>query len=591
MAVTLAIAFALTLPATLSARPDPGLLTPQQVWRGYDPRAEPLDLELLRQWTEGGARFREVYFTGKTVGDEAVRVYAIYAAPEGGSDLPAILHVHGGGQTVNVNWLKFWTGRGYAALTFNWGGEWPDRDKYTLWGPLTHANHKHAGRRLRATDPDVRACSWYEWALVTRRALTFLEQQPQVDPKRLGAFGVSMGGTIMWYLAGVDDRLQAGCAIYGVGWNSYRRQPKYALGHTPEPPDESTLRWRAGMAPEAYAPRVKCPMLFLSATNDQHGDMDRSYDTLDAIPRGVPRRQAFTSRFRHHIGADLAQDLPLWMDTWLRGGSRWPRTPTAKLQLARGGVPELRVLPDASQQVASVETYYALENPHAVNRYWRSAEGRRAGRGWLATLPVMDVDAYLFAFANVHYASGLCLSSQLQAAIPSKLGRARATDSPSLVMYDGSDGIGGWVTSSPGTDPLPPVRVPLHPAAGPGGRRGFTVFKHGSPRTHQLGDPKWRGPAGASLSFEVATRHPQEFVVAVHEREFLPGSAEYNARVSVAGKEDAWQTVVLAVDQLKSTTDGTPLENWDEVVMLELKRPEAGWSDDNIIFTDFRWLP
>jgi len=574
---------------TLPLTAEPGRLTPAQVWAGYDPRTEPLEVEVLRQWSEAGSRFREVYFTGKRVAGQPVRVYAIYAAPEGSRKLPGILHVHGGGQTVNLEWLRFWVKRGYAALSFDWCGAWPGRDTYTLWGPLKHANHQEAGDRLCAADPDVRASSWYEWAAVTRRALTYLEQQPEVDPQRLGAFGVSMGGTIMWYLAGMDERVKAGCAIYGVGWDTYRHEPKYAAGLAPRQPDESVRRWRAGMAAEAYAPYVKCPMLFMSATNDQHGDMDRAYDTLGSMPKGVPRRQAFTPRFRHHIGAAFAEDLPLWMDTWLRHGRRWPQTPATKVRIGKDGVPELRVVPDASQGIGRVEVYYAIGNPWAVNRYWRSSQSRRQGKAWVAELPVMDTEQYLFAFANLHYSAGICLSSRLEAVIPARLGPAKATARPSPVIYDGSHGVGGWVTHSPSTDPIPPIRVPLEPARGPGGKSGFTVYTRCSPLTHQVGDPKWRGPRGASLAFEMVTREPQEFVVAVHEREFLPDAKEYDAKVTVEGMEE-WQPVILRADDFQSARDGTPLANWDDVVMLELKCPEGGWKDQKIVFTGFRWL-
>ena len=71
-----------------------------------------------------------------------VRVYAISSVPEGQKNLPGILHIHGGGQTVNPGWLRFWNERGYAALTFNWGGKWPGRDKFADWGKLTQGNHR-----------------------------------------------------------------------------------------------------------------------------------------------------------------------------------------------------------------------------------------------------------------------------------------------------------------------------------------------------------------------------------------------------------------------------------------------------------------
>ncbi len=40
------------------------------------------------------------------------------------------------------------------------------------------------------------------------RALTFLASRPEVDPERLGAFGMSMGATKAWWLAALDPRVR-----------------------------------------------------------------------------------------------------------------------------------------------------------------------------------------------------------------------------------------------------------------------------------------------------------------------------------------------------------------------------------------------
>ena len=45
--------------------------------------------------------------------------------------------------------------------------------------------------------------------MAARRAITFLEQQPEVDPKRIGAHGNSMGGKLTTDLAGIDKRIKA----------------------------------------------------------------------------------------------------------------------------------------------------------------------------------------------------------------------------------------------------------------------------------------------------------------------------------------------------------------------------------------------
>ena len=481
----------------LSARvfaEDQAPMNPEAVWADFDPRSEPLEIEVTKRWAEHGSRLTELTFTGMTHEGSKVRVYALFSIPEGKEHVPGILHIHGGGQTVNPQWLRFWNDRGYAALTFNWGGAWPNRDKFTGWGKLTQGNHRDAGAMAMATQPCVKASSWYLWTRISRRALTCLEQQPGVDPERLGIFGVSMGGTIVWPLAAMDRRVKAACAIYGVGWNTY---PDELGSPDPKAGDTATTLWRNTMESEAYSRLVKCPVLFLNATNDQHGNMDRSFQTLAAVPTEV--RWAFTPRYRHHISAEQGADLPLWMDAHLKHREPFPKSPVAEVRLGTDGVPVLVVKPDSSQSIRRVDLFYAVENRNPKNRYWRSATGRQDEKTWIADLPISDSRQPLFAFANVFYASGVCLSTNLVSIIPSELGHASATDQTSLLIDDFATGTDGWVTSSPATDPIPPVPNLLTSAVGPEGKPGISVSGPIALLTHKLGDPKWR-PSGWEAS-------------------------------------------------------------------------------------------
>ncbi len=49
-----------------------------------------------------------------------------------------------------------------------------------------------------------------------RSALTYLELHPKVDPERLALFGMSFGGGMVPYVAGIDVRVK--CSVSVVGW-------------------------------------------------------------------------------------------------------------------------------------------------------------------------------------------------------------------------------------------------------------------------------------------------------------------------------------------------------------------------------------
>ena len=555
--------------------------TPQEVWAGYDPTAEPLEMEVVKRWKQFDANYAEVYFTGMTHEGEKVRVYGIFAAPMGGKNLPAVLHIHGGGQTVAPTWLKFWNDRGYAAMTFNWGGKWPGRDKYTLWGKLPQGNNGETGKFLMATEPSVHSSSWYLWTRISRRALTTLAAMPEVDSEKLGIYGVSVGGTIVWPVAAMDKRVKAACAIYGCGWHTY---PDLLDEKDVQAAVPSVRVWRSAMESESYAPLVRCPILFLNATNDHHGKMDWSFRTLALVPG--EHRQAHTPRFRHHIAASEEQDLPLWMDTYLKNAPSWPETPAATVRLTSDGVPELVVKADGKEPIATAKLFYAVENRNSKNRFWRSAIAMRTGDEWVALLPVHDTREPLFAFANVHYKRGMSIGTDLVAVVPDKLGPAKATDQPSLAIEDFKNGIDDFLTTSTATDPVAPVPSLIVAAMGPGGRKGVAVSGPISIVSHKIGDPKWRGPTGATLQFDVFAREGKTQKLSLHEKEFVIGHTEYTTeRPLTAGR---WATFSFSPGDFK-TKDGKVLKGWDQINMLELK-PSGANSPLEAVYTDFRWV-
>jgi len=572
---------------TAATQASDAIQTPQQVWAGFDPHKEPLDIKKIKEWSEDGADYQEFYFTSETYEGAPVRVYAIYAAPKGGKNLPALLHIHGGGQTASPNWLKFWTARGYAAMTFDFCGKWADREKYTDYGKLeTSAMGGHQGW-LETTEPSVRASKWYHWALMARRSLTVLEGMPEVDPKRLGIFGISVGGSLVWYVAGVDERVKATCAIYGCGWNTH---PKSIYAPDPKKDDPATILWRKTMEPEAYAPLITQPLLLLDASNDHHGKMDWAYQTLASVK--APWHVAFTPYYRHHIEEEQGVDLPLFMDACLRNGPAWPKTPDLKITLDQAGVPQATFRPDTTQTIKKVEIYYAVHNEDPINRYWRPAASNHVDQTWTAALPISNTHDRLFAFANVVYDSGLCLTSNFQVVVPADLGSAQATDQPSLLIGDFSHGFDGFTTSSPGTDPAKFTTV-METKTGADGITALHMLGRVTLWTTKLNDPKWKAPDKAKLSFLVQVSDKIDFDVVLIENDNSLDSVEYSHRVQLE-KKAGWQEVVLSPEDFKSEKGhgvkaGTVLSSWKPFDTFQFGS-KRGDRIEGVALANIRWV-
>ena len=79
----------------------------QELWADFDPRKEPIGTEVIREWKEDGMILRHVrYFIGSFKGKPA-RMAAVYGFPEGTKEkLPAVMHIHGGGQRGSVSEVR-----------------------------------------------------------------------------------------------------------------------------------------------------------------------------------------------------------------------------------------------------------------------------------------------------------------------------------------------------------------------------------------------------------------------------------------------------------------------------------------------------
>ena len=69
-----------------------------ELWADSDPRKDPLEVEVIREWKEDGGVFRHVgYFIGTFKGKPA-REGGVYGFPEGAKEkCEGVMDIHGGG--------------------------------------------------------------------------------------------------------------------------------------------------------------------------------------------------------------------------------------------------------------------------------------------------------------------------------------------------------------------------------------------------------------------------------------------------------------------------------------------------------------
>jgi len=544
------------------------------LWQGYDPRALPIEAEVKSESSGDGIVWRTVYYTSEVVDGFKVRIAAYYGFPAGGRNLPAVMHVHGGGQNATLAYVKYWAHRGYAALSIDWGGkplEGNPANGGTDWGSLPYNQNADDTGSVYNLQPDVRHNSWYHWTMAARRGITFLEQQPEVDPSHIGAFGISMGGRLAWLIAGTDTRLR--CVTSVVGATLMDETQPGVPGSEYVPALRSQPLWRNTLDAWAYAPHITEPFFVLSATDDFYNRIDNGERTLARVPGDLHWR-SYSLHFSHHVGEAEAPALAMWMDHWLKNGPAWPRSPVIQLNLNTADhIPRGSVAPDQPELVRDVAMHYSTGR-FQQSRFWRTVEPQRSGNTWSAEMPIAENEIGLRAFASVTYANGLVISTNVAMPTAADLRQAhvQTLTSHDRVIDDFRRGAVDWFVPEAAPNVL---LVDLHffePAGpAPGGaaiRMVETASGGWRAFTRKVGDPQWRGLPGAGIRLQVNAQRPNTITVFVaenYESQPWPTHA-YAASAPVRGGN--WEAVTFRMSDFKDLYSGKPLASWEHVNIL-----------------------
>lgn len=397
---------------------------PQNVvdlWKDVDARKEALETEIVQEWKEDGIVTRYVVFKVGTFKGADARVAALYTFPAGMTKGPAFVWAHGGGQRAERERGTYFAKQGYATLDINWGGREiiEGIKKNTDWGkvdpsqgPQFYPGAHRKGSKLNllpdehTIDPVVspRNGNWFLLTYAGRRAITFLEQQPEVDPEKIGFTGYSMGGNITSYVA-IDERLKAVVPMVGGAGFITHDLPGLPPENRARAYSDHAELFANTMESQSYYPHVRIPVLMLSASDDFHAVFDDVYRCMNVLPHDL-WRVSMKMHYSHSLGAEQWILINRWFDQYLKGErTSLPQTAASTLEVrAEKGDATFTVTPDRVGEIRVVDVYFS-HDPNARSRFWKSAPVQRDGEVWTSMLPVRE-KLPLFVFANCTYALG-----------------------------------------------------------------------------------------------------------------------------------------------------------------------------------------
>jgi len=564
----LAAAF-IAMSAALYASPfaDEVPQTLREVWDFFPEMDEntDLDVEVIREWDEGDVHVRLIGFTAIELEGVKTRIVGYYAYPQGGEDLPAILHVNGGPERAFVRSAVGWAEKGYAAfnphlsdtamsneddksIASDWGLLYT-RGKRIVEGAAIPWERNKTEKQKQTFDP--RNDPYYARIVAARRCISFLAAQPEVDRDRIGMRGHSTGGVLTVHTM-IDPRLSA--AVPSVGGPGYWYTPlKYRVGTTRgQHTRESDPGWYDTMARQLYWRRVQCPVLFLGASNDFNSPLDNIAKAIQEVPHDR-KRLIVAPRRNHSFNPEAEMSAELWFAQHLGVSSfQMPQAPRAELLLdAKDGIPRYRLWPDPNtgHEIEKVEIYYAYDrNPQS--RYWSDAGPERRDGYWEGKCPVFYDDEPLFAFGNVYYRQSggegreFMLTSPFEFAFPEDMRAAgvRPTEKRHrIIMTDGEiEGEG--------------------PFSG----------KEWSLGSGRLVDPRWMAPQGATLDFEIYSSEPGNWIGICTTRRYHGvnnGEMYYYAWVKLDSK--GWNSLSLEKDDFRNNI-GRPVDKWYKCTSINI---------------------
>lgn len=570
-----------------------------ELWAGFDPRKEPLDVEVLHEWEKDGVVMRVVRFRVGIFKGKKSMLAGIYGFPKDGKNLPGLVQIHGGGQSAHENAVFTNAKRGYASLSLAWTGRIaagpytvnhdgvklfhegktgnPNYRVTTDWGAIDayHDPCRNKETKFASTKPtpwtldavdSPRNSPWFFWALGARRALTFLEQQPEVDPARLGVYGHSMGGQQTVALAGTDARIKAAApSCGGISYRIFENDPA-----------------NASVADAANLLHITCPVVFLMPSNDFNARIEDLPPAIDLL-KNPAWRIASAPHHNHQDTPEFEVATPLFFDAHLKGAFQFPATPAMAVQWKTpDGIPLATARPDPSREPLRVDFYYTQQavpqsdlgskNLPRPAHFWRHAPAKKSGQVWIAKLPLADAERPVWVFTNVTYPLEVPVAGA--GYYHGDYSADRFTISSRLLAVEPGELKAAGVKPSFSPTPL------IESFKGELNRDWFTYKPdHWGRSTHRVHEPQWRAPAGAKLGIEVLAADPLNLEISL---------GDHSAVKAIPAAPD-WQESVFAPADFKNKK-GEALGDFAPAQILAFGEGPGKPSPSVPKFRNLRWI-
>ncbi len=385
------------------------ILTPITMWSSFDDSL-PLKEVKLNTFTLQNATYTNVYFSGRQVGANRVRIYGLFVQQKTNSK-GSILVLPDVCDKIDGELVNHFAMQGYDVLAVDLRGE-NEEGEYTKYPEeISYANYVKCKDTFEYAHNLANQTCWYEWTAVARYAVSYLKSK---NPSGIvGVIANRYSANVLWQLSATDKRVDCAVFLFGAGWLAYKGVNKYEEAKIGIELNEERYRFIAGIEAQSYATYVTCPVLFLGATNSETFDAERSVETLLRLPNQDTTWFNFITIAKDVLDENCLKDVDLFFLKFI-----------AKQSVALPKTPQLEIESDEEEIIYNVD-YYSKNSIDAIHVLSSSNVYNTSDRVWYNVTPIIsDSGKYIFkrkaygnvdfeiAFAIVKYKNGFTISSK-----------------------------------------------------------------------------------------------------------------------------------------------------------------------------------
>ncbi|MBQ7924111.1 MAG: hypothetical protein IJ329_02265 [Clostridia bacterium] len=558
------------------------------LWRKFD-LTSPLNPTEWGIEENKGYRSSHVAYSGHTVDDGSVRIYARLAYPQGEGKRPAVLLLGDVGKALDEELAEYFLQKGYAVLMPDYTGKMrADKEGVlrTVYPPsLSHGNYENRQGYRDMEGLSVEETCWFEWTYVALYSIEFLKKLGNIG--NIGVVGVRAGGDIAWQTMLSPD-LKCGVPINAAGWKSFSGIAKFGDGLTKHLSDEQHS-YIAAVEAQSYAPYVKCPVLMLCALRDYVYDCDRAYDTYSRIGYKDDNALVYSTTSGACIGAHALIDMDLFLEKNLKGREIYiPETLNVSLTETADGI-EIEVDCDKEGILEETGIYYAEADVHTKCAYrdWRrkfKTDGKAVKNGKVKyTVKPFEGATAVFVFAYAKYINGFRVSSKITA---KRLSRPNPSAVKGRMLFSGGEmdtfSVASYKEYAIGEIFLEKDFLPKTTQGYAGIKGAYSV---GGIKTFKISSPKYVPQENALLAFDVYFPETNRLKVSVDAGEVDKDFERYTCSFEVKGG-GKWKRIVLKAGDFKGEISGMQLKNFSDGKSLAFacENAECEFSVTNILW-------